>query len=128
MFLHSQFKTITNIPKQTLYKFLNTILFINISEIYKKKNAYICTINNCKINSATLITIYTNLVKTKILQILDLISLFFTKLQGEKSHSQINIASILCYFKKIKQRAYKGKTRLAPFVKTPQLFRKCNLD
>ncbi len=95
MFLHSQFKTITNIPKQTLYNFRNTILFINISEIYKKKNAYICTINNCKINSATLITIYTNLVKTKILRILDLSVYFFTKLQKKKNHSKINIASIL---------------------------------
>lgn len=41
MFLHSQFKTITNIPKQTLYKFLNTILFINIFEIYKKELMYL---------------------------------------------------------------------------------------
>lgn len=76
MFLHSQFKTITNISKQTLYIFPKTILSINISEIYKK-NAYMCTINNCKINSATLITIYTNLVKTKIIQILNL-SVYFS--------------------------------------------------
>lgn len=41
MFLHSQFKTITNIPKQTLYRFLNTILFINIFEIYKKELMYL---------------------------------------------------------------------------------------
>lgn len=54
-----------------------------------------CTINNCKISSATLISIYTIIVKTKILQILDLISLFFIKLQKKKNHSKINIASIL---------------------------------
>lgn len=76
MFLHSQFKTNTNIPKQTLYIFPKTILSINISEIYKK-NAYMCTINNCKINSATLISIYTIIVKTKILQILNL-SVYFS--------------------------------------------------
>lgn len=44
---------------------------------FTKKNAYMCTINNCKINSATLITIYTNLVKTKIIQILNL-SVYFS--------------------------------------------------
>ena len=76
MFLHSQFKKITNIPKQTLYIFPKTILSINISEIYKK-NAYMCTINNCKINSATLISIYTIIVKTKIIQILNL-SVYFS--------------------------------------------------
>ena len=43
-----------------------------------------CTINNCKINSATLITIYTNLVKTKIIQILNLSVYFFTKLQKKR--------------------------------------------
>ena len=69
--------------------------FLSIFLKFTKKNAYICTINNCKINSATLITIYTNLVKTKILRILDLSVYFFTKLQKKKNHSKINIASIL---------------------------------
>lgn len=94
MFLHSQFKTITNIPKQTLYRFLNTI-FLSIFLKFTKKNSCICTINNCKISSATLITIYTNLVKTKIKRILNLSVYFFTKLQKKKNHSKINIASIL---------------------------------
>lgn len=128
MFLHSQFKTNTNIPKQTLYIFPKTILSINISEIYKK-NAYMCTINNCKINSATLITIYTNLVKTKILQILDLISLFFYLISPKKRYSLDKFCVNFAFIKyELSKKAYKGKTRLAPFVKTHQLFRTIDLD
>lgn len=41
MFLHSQFKTITNISKQTLYIFPKTILSINIFRIQNKELIYL---------------------------------------------------------------------------------------
>lgn len=103
MFLHSQFKTITNISKQTLYIFPKTILSINISEIYKK-NAYMCTINNCKINSATLITIYTNF---------EFISLFFL-LNYRKKESFPNkyCVNFVLFQKKLSKELIKAKLAL----------------
>lgn len=88
-----------------------------------------CTINNCKINSATLITIYTNLVKTKIIQILNLISLFFL-LNYRKKESFPNkyCVNFVLFQKKLSKKAYKGKTRLAPFTETTQIFRTIDLD
>ena len=72
-----------------------------------------CTINNCKISSATLITIYTNLVKTKILRILDLSVYFFTKLQKKKESFQnkycVNFALIQ---KKLSKELIKAKLAL----------------
>lgn len=103
MFLHSQFKTITNISKQTLYIFPKTILSINISEIYKK-NAYMCTINDCKINSATLITIYTNF---------EFISLFFL-LNYRKKESFPNkyCVNFVLFQKKLSKELIKAKLAL----------------
>lgn len=79
-----------------------------------------CTINNCKINSATLITIYTNF---------EFISLFFL-LNYRKKESFPNKYCVNFAFIKyeLSKKAYKGKTRLAPFVKTPQLFRTIDLN
>ena len=72
-----------------------------------------CTINNCKINSATLITIYTNLVKTKILQILDLISLFFL-LNYRKKESFPNkyCVNFVLFQKKLSKKLIKAKLAL----------------
>lgn len=72
-----------------------------------------CTINNCKINSATLITIYTNLVKTKIIQILNLISLFFL-LNYRKKESFPNkyCVNFVLFQKKLSKELIKAKLAL----------------
>lgn len=88
-----------------------------------------CTINNCKINSATLISIYTIIVKTKILQILNL-SVYFSYLISPKKRYSLDKFCVNFAFIKyeLSKKAYKGKTRPALFTETTQIFRNRNLN
>lgn len=128
MFLHSQFKTITNIPKQTLYIFPKTILSINISEIYKKERIYVY--NKYLQNKFRNVNYHLyKFSKNQDYTNFEFISLFFL-LNYRKKESFPNkyCVNFVLFQKKLSKKAYKGKTRLALFTETTQIFRKCNLD
>lgn len=72
-----------------------------------------CTINNCKINSATLITIYTNLVKNQDYTNFEFISLFFL-LNYRKKESFPNkyCVNFVLFQKKLSKELIKAKLAL----------------